>query len=684
MGFTQQKFLLAILFLTVSMPVLPLNVAAEETMGSEELLFMEIPVVVTASKKEQPITEAPATIFVITAEDIRQSGANSIPDVLRMAPGVDVMTISARDQQVSIRGFNGPVTNKLLVLIDGRSVYWDGYGIVYWDLFPVGLQEIQRIEIVRSPGSVLYGANAYCGVINIITKTPSEIGGTKLAMAYGEYNARITSILHSGTGEKVDYKVSAETDMTDEWRTKDKKATDITRANALINYKITEKSNAGISFGRSNYKDKSLLAGETVGTGKSEGIFDYVQVDYNHSDIKFRTFMNSDDASLTWVRTGIEYPFLTTTYDAELQDSINVGEKNSVILGVNYRYNVVDKNIIIPENHTENLWALFIEDDVKFNDKIRMNLGGRYDGHPLTGEHFSPRGSVSFSPGNNQIIRLSASSAYRNPAYLDFYTYIENQLTTTMPIPVPPYSMDVPYIFIFEGNKNLNPEGITSYEIGYQSDLQKKVRFDLNMFYNDYFNFFTQTTNVNYYEANELFPSSPGGLIPKKVYVTYENDGSASGIGGEAGLDVFITHWLSGMFNYSYQQITDKEDNLSTLLINETNRVRYENPQTKVNAGVRMKFESGISVNLAANWVDTTTRIISDTAGNNYLAEVRAYTIVNSRMGYIFLDNSVEIALNVFNLLDDKHYEYPVGINLPDYSSDEIGRKITVSANYKF
>lgn len=657
------------------------ELSAKREVTERELLFREIPVVVTAAKKEQPITEAPATVFVITSENIKQSGATNIPDVLRTVPGVDVMTITARNQQVGIRGFNTPQSNKILVLIDGRSVYWDSYGLVLWDLFPVGLEEIERIEIVRSPSSSLYGANAYCGVINIITKTPAQLGGSQIGATGGEHGTLFSSLLHSGISEKIDYKVSAEYNTTDEWRT-DKMAGEITRGNALFEYKVDEKSRFAVSGGRNHFKNRDFFASESIGKTKMIGNFDYLQLDYNYPDIKFRTFMKREDVDNEWLRTGNKDAWLTTEYDTEFQHSLDIGEKNSFIWGADYRYNTIDKNLYIPYDYTQNLWALFLEDEAKITDNIRLTLGGRYDDHPLVDGHFSPRGTVSYSLAKERVVRLSVAKAYRNPTFTDSYTYVENQYTTTLPSPFP--QMNIPYTFINQGNKNLKSEGVTSYEIGYLSTRLKKVRFNMNLFYNEYASFFTVNTVNTYYTANELFPGSPAGLFPKRIVNTFDNGGNAQGIGGETILDVFITDWLSGTANYSYQQITDKDDDPATITVDEKNRIRPDYPKNKANAGLSAKFKNGISANLLANWVDKTERIITDIAGNEYSAEVREYTILNTRVAYALLREKAEISVSVFNLFDDRHYEYPVGINLPDFSSDKIARKITGSINYRF
>src|SRR5688572_18266430 len=133
-----------------------------------------------ASRYEQPISQAPSNVYVITDEDIRQSGATDIPTVLRRVPGLEVMQMSGADINVSARGDNQMQANKMLVMVDGRSIYLEGQGIVLWKLLPVTLPEIKRIEVMKGPSSALYGFNAFDGVINIITKSPDEIRGTTL------------------------------------------------------------------------------------------------------------------------------------------------------------------------------------------------------------------------------------------------------------------------------------------------------------------------------------------------------------------------------------------------------------------------------------------------------------------------------------------------------------------------
>lgn len=654
----------------------------------EDLLFQEIPVVVTASRKEQPITEAPTTITVITSDDIRYSGATNIPDILRMVAGVDVMTITARDHQVGVRGFVTPLSNKLLVLVDGRSVYLDLYGSVLWDTIPVSLEEIERIEVVKSPASSIYGANAYSGVINIITKTPEQLKGTLFHVTAGSQNTLIGSVIHAGDAadKKIKYKVSAEWDNTNEWSENEteEKAGEIFRVNALLEYLVGEKSKLVLSAGRGHARDIELFAREVVGPGKLNERLDYLQFEFEYAHLKFRTFFKHESADAQWLQTGESQSWELFSYDAELFHSFKLGDTHALVWGINFRYYKLQKNSFFPEDYLQHLWSFFVEDEVKFKEKLRLTIGGRYDRHPLVGDHFSPRVNLFYSFSSNQrhIIRLSAAKAYRNPSFIDSYLYIEDQSNITLPPPLPP--LEVPFSIISQGNQDLRAEGIVAYEIGYHATWGNHLKLDANLFYHRYSDFFTKLGVITFYNENEIFPGSPGGVIPKRFTEVVQNGGNAWGVGGEVNLDFSINDQISGFLNYAFQEITDKEDDPLTPQINEKNRIRPENPKHKLNAGLRVKVKNGFTLNFLAHWVDKAKKLINNREGNPYLAPVEDYFILNARVGYRFWRKKAELALSFFNLFNDKHYQFPPGMDLSIPYSNRIGRRVTFTVTVKF
>ena len=167
--------------------------------------------------REQPISQAPSNVYVITDEDIRHSGAADIPTILRRVPGIDVMQVNGADFNVSVRGDNQLNANKLLVMVDGRSIYVDAQGFIFWRLLPVTLPEIKRIEVLKGPASAVYGFNAFDGIINIITKSPEEMKGTTLQFGGGNFGTITASAIHAGTVDKFGYRLSLGTNQNASW-----------------------------------------------------------------------------------------------------------------------------------------------------------------------------------------------------------------------------------------------------------------------------------------------------------------------------------------------------------------------------------------------------------------------------------------------------------------------------------
>jgi outer membrane receptor for ferrienterochelin and colicin len=342
------------------------------------------------------------------------------------------------------------------------------------------------------------------------------------------------------------------------------------------------------------------------------------------------------------------------TIDTEAQYAFDLGKRHSLVAGLSYRHISIDDNNFIDRGHSQNLYALFAEDEIRLGKNWRLVAGGRYDHHPLVKGQFSPRATLLYTLAENHTFRLSASRAHRNPSLFESYLDIT--------------AAAGPITFVTVGNRDLDPEGITSYEIGYQASFPKRTTLGVNLFYNEYSDLVIGRTTV----------------APPNVITTFVNGPDAWGMGGELDLNVAVTEWLALFANYSYQRITDKEDNPSTLTINEKNRVRHDTPQHKANFGTRMKFENGLSANLILHWAGRTEWLIPDLSGNEYRAEVAPYIIFNTRIGYSFWRDRAEASLSVYNLFNDRHFEYPPGINLPDASSEAVGRKILLKLHYRF
>lgn len=590
---------------------------AEMGRGTELSIFEEIPIITIASKRKQLITEAPSTVSVITAEDIKNSGVTDLAELFRSVPGMDVMAMSVSDYDVCARGMNAPGVDKMLVLLDKRPVYFDFYGIVTWSMVPVALEDIKRIEIIRGPGSAVYGANAYSGVIDIITKSIEESEGTLLKAKAGEENTGIGSLIHAGRQNDLGYKLSLNWKKADEW-SGNETGLESFDMSVLMDYPVGNESRLSVSAGRCDSPTGKTMT--KIGLFKREGTTDYVKLNYDLSTLNVQCFWNRLDVDTVYM--GTDYPISTNTYDLDIQRSLPIGNGHMLTCGASYRHNRIESTLV-EETHTQNLWAVYLDSELCPADKVILNMGARYDHHSLAGEEVSPRASLIYSPAKRHIFRLTYGTAFKNPHFIQSYLHI-------------------PAAFA-HGNEELDPEKLTAYELGYQTFIGEKVKGMLNLFLNEYKDFI-------------LFANYSTTQIP---YYTYRNIGKAESVGGELDFNFLFSDGISGILNYSYQELTNKD----------TDERIESAPEHKLTAGLRARMVNGYSASLTAHYVDKTS-------WENLGGDVDSYTLVNARVAREFLDEKMEIALSIYNLLDDKHREHPWG--------EEIGQKIFVTICCRF
>lgn len=645
----------------------------------EKLLFKEIPIVITASRKEQLITEAATTITVINAKDIQSSGATTIPEILSMVAGIDIMNISPRDQQVGVRGLVSPMNNKLMVLVDGRSMYTDLYGAVFWELLPIGIQEINRIEIVKSPVSSIYGANAFCGAVNIITKTPDQLKGTHLYTAIGEHKTYFGTIMHAGSllKNQLKYKISCQWDQTEEWEVTEKNTPRNLHFNALLQYLFKPNRNLTLSVGRGNSKNgRFLLSGWSAsGTSRFQYQNDYIQLEAQYDNLRFRTYYRGESPTTTTINGGETQSWNVTTINSEILHYLSLKEHQSLLWGINYQYNWLGKNPSMPTDKEQHLFAIFIEDEMEFTAHFRATLGLRYDEHPIVPGHLSPRLSILYAIHPTHTFRLSFSQAYRNPTLEDSYVYSEAN-TGGFPNPSP-----YPVTYIRIGNTTLKPERVTAYELGYHGIIGNWLTLDVNLYYNRYSDFFSATRSMVYYAENELYPGSPANRFLKQIISSQRNSGTARAIGGEISATITPIESISGFINYSFQEITDLLDDPGTSTVNEANQVRNDIPKNKINAGLNVHLPLHLSFSTIAHWIDKKQRLFRLQGSGTTIYTVADYIILNARLGYQFWRKKAELALSVYNLFNHNYSEFPRIPNAPSADSEPISRQFTLSLN---
>jgi len=618
-----------------------------------------------ASRYEQPISQAPSNVYVITDDDIRQSGAPDLPTVLRRIPGIEVMQMSGADFNVSARGDNQTSANKLLVLVDGRSIYIDMQANVYWKAIPVTLPEIKRIEVLKGPASAVYGFNAFDGVINIITKSPEEMRGTTLQFGGGSYGTISSAAIQAGTADKLGYRLSVGHDQNQQWRNSSALAFRSDKFNAQTEYALSGDSKVTVSGGIVNV---NRFDGPVVDVFQLSTPFtdSYANVAYERSDFFLRGWWREWNASTDLITTpqlannirltdqygnSNNVPFIGNTYNLEAQHRLEFGSGNSLNYGMNYRLNTLSSTAITGFSK-EHRFGVYLEDEWKVSQSLTAAAGVRYDLDTFIHATISPRFSLLYTPIPGHTFRLGISVAYRPPTLFETHDDVR---TVFINPPLPPVSN--------LGSTNLSPEEIVSYNLGYQGwYLRHRLRIRADLFFN--------------HISNLIFaiPTSP-------TTSTYTNGGVADIYGGEASAEILVTRWLSGFANFSYEEIGQTF----------TGAAQRGAPRFKANAGLRGDWENGLNGEVGLFHVGAATYPISGL----YSAfapfgvvppdtRVGSYNLLNIRAAYKFLKRKAEagylrgaeVAITAFNALNDEHKENPIG--------DTIGSRVMGWLTVKF
>jgi iron complex outermembrane recepter protein len=634
---------------------------SDQALIPELQLVKEEETVSIASRYEQPISQAPSNVYVITDEDIRHSGATDIPTVLRRVPGLDIMQVTGADFNVSARGANQLVANKMLVLVDGRSIYVDAQGLVFWKMIPVTLPEIKRIEVLKGPASSLYGFNALDGIINIITKSPEEMKGTTLQFGGGEFGTISSAAVHAGKVGKFGYRLSAGHDQAAQWHDRNALSFRANKFNLQSEYDLSSLSKLKISGG---LVDSNRFEGPTneITTSQAKTAQGYAHVVYERPNFFIRGFWNRFTNVSDPVTNPILAPFFLSTdragnrlesdtadtYNIEAQHSVEIGPGHRLTYGANYRHNALSSNYISQFSREDRL-GFYVQGEWLLAPSLSLVTGARYDLNTFINPTISPRVALVYHIVPDHTLRAALSMSYRPP------TLLETNLDTRSQLTAGPFTSTT----IGTPSPNLSSEQMVSYELGYQGwYLKHRLRVRADLFFNhlsDLINFRGTT------------PGFAGAV---------NDPGQADIYGGEAGIEFLATSWLSGFANYAYEQIGQSF----------TDTTRRGGPRSKVNAGVRGEWDNGLNGEVAYHYVGGATYPIagSFTAFSPFFppgvtapgAHVGSYNLLNIRVAYKFWQEKAEagymrdaeVAISAFNTLNDTHKEHPLG--------DTIGSRV--------
>jgi iron complex outermembrane recepter protein len=524
----------------------------------EDLMDIQV---TSVSKREQKLSQTAAAIFVINQEDIRRSGAANIPDLLRMAPGVDVEHIDANTWAISIRGFNSRFSDKVLVLIDGRTVYSPIFSGVFWDQIGVPLEDIDRIEVIRGPGATVWGANAVNGVISIITRSSRNTKGGLAAAAGGSQMRASAQLQYGGTaGRSGTYRVFGDYSNTgnsaapgggaanDRWQ----RMNTGFRSDWEISKRESLMVQGSLSANLENQTNKSGYI-----AGPFERIFTQT-VDATGGDLLARldhTLAGGSQASLQAYynasrRTDSGVPLKVNTFDLDFQYQVAAGDRNQIVWGLGYRADTSGgapgyQVSFTPSVRTVSLFNIFLQDEIRISDSLWFTIGAKLEHNAYTGLETEPNIRLVWSPpASRQTVWAAASKAIRQPARAD--ADVQSDLQK---FPLSADSVELVRLF---GNPHIKAEELRDYELGYRSELTSTLSLDVAT----YLSFYRHLETIEPH-APVFIPGSP---LVIEIPTLYDNKAHAVDFGGE----VYLTWKPASRWRlspgYSYLNATVRQD----------------------------------------------------------------------------------------------------------------------------
>lgn len=600
--------------------------------------------VTSVSKKEQQLSNAGAAVFVITQEDIRRSGATDLPDVLRMVPGVDVARINANRWAIGIRGFNDAYSNKVLVLVDGRSVYNATFNGVFWDSQNIPLENIERIEVIRGPGGTVWGANAVNGVINIITKRASETQGALIASGAGS-EQRADGLFEYGAaaGETGAYRVYGRYfDVGDSPSTAGQSSGDGWHAyqgGFRSDWNVSQRDNLTVQGDlQTTSGDQPLLTMFSDAIALPKYIDDPVENDLGNMLGRW-THTLDGGSEMTFQIYGdhvhrSEQGFQETinTFDFDFQHHLTAGSRNDIVWGVSLR-EIMDQFHtgyafgIYPAHRDTVLVTGFVQDELRLTEGLHLTVGSKYEHSDFTGCDFEPSAQLVWSPNSRHAIWTSAAGATRQISPMD----------AGMQTDAASFLMDGTLAVVrLLGNPKLMPEGLRDVETGYRAQLTKSLSVDVALFASWFNHLQVAVPDGQYY----VFDSG----APYMVFdYMFQNQGKSHTYGGEIFANWKVTNRWKLTPSYS-------------LLRGAIEGAGPANTQIGLTPGSaprnQVQIQSSMNVRRNVAWDSTLAYV-----GHLQFGNIPAYTRLDSRIGWHAFE-SVEFSLAGQNLLTARHPEF--------------------------
>ena len=608
-----------------------------DKLSIEQLANVEV---TSVAKAPQPLSAAAASIYVVSHDDVIRSGAQSVPEMLRLAPNLEVMQTSPSAYQITSRGFNGSSQaqnspNKLLVLIDGRSVYTPLYSGVYWDMQDVLPENVERIEVISGPGGTLWGANAVNGVINIITRKAADTAGGVLTLGAGDQYASAALQYGGKLDDNIDYRVYAR----DFWQRA------FNGTPGVSSHDGWAKPQGGFRLDWARAQDLMTLSGDIysgvedqLGGGNQDLAGGNLTAHWQHKlddDSSLQLMAYYDETQRSAAGGGGAY--VLNTYDIEVQHNFSIGSWNSIVWGAGERihqYRITDRvgsaNSLTwnPGSRTLNLADIFAEDHIPLGDSVQLTIGLKLENDPYSGVSPMPSGRLAWQISKTDMLWAAISRAVRSPTPFD--TDVVEKLGA---------------VNFLTGNINFMPETVTAYEIGYRGELFSSLNLSVTLFDDEYDDLRTiEPSPVT------VLPLLWGNLMQGSVH----------------GVEIWASYQALDWWRLSAGLTAQHEDlvfspGASTLL-----GLAQAGNDPHHQASLRSSMNLPHDLNF-----DTDFRYVGALPN----PAVPEYVEMNARLGWKVSD-TLSLSLSGYNLLHGQHVEYSPG--------DEIRRSVFLETRLRF
>jgi len=608
----------------------------------EQLANVEV---ISASKEPVTVARTPAAIYVLTSEDIRRSGATSIPEALRLVPGVEVARIDSNKWSLGVRGFTGRLSRSVLVLIDGRSVYTPLFAGVYWEVQDTLLEDVDRIEVIRGPGGTIWGANAVNGVINIVTKNSKDTHGMLASAGGGNVDQGFVNFrLGSGNKNKnVNYRIygkgftrgsefHSDSRDFDDWR--------IGQGGFRTDWNLHERDTltvqgdlyegiAGQRVGITSYSPPSITNVEQTAKLAGGNLLGRWRRDLaTGSDIQMQAYYdrtNREDVSLAEARN---------TFDVDLLHHFALPRGQDFIWGLGARLSVGDATqvvptvVVTPNQFTDKLYSAFIQDEIPIvQNRLSLMIGSKFLHNNYSGFDVQPSARLLWTPRQQHSLWAAITRAVRTPSRVEEDLQLTGLFTSSPPV-----------FFRLATNRDFSSERLVSYETGYRGLVKPYLYLDVAAFYNHYDRLLSIEPGTPF---SETAPSPAHLVIPFLL-----RNGL---LGATSGVEIAsdwtpIRSWrLKGSYSYLNLDLKRSAGSLDPSTVSSTEN---SSPRHQVVIQSFLQLPKNLDM-------DLTYRYVSALPAQS----VRSYSTADLRFGW-HIGEGVEISVAGQNLFQPHHTEY--------------------------